>query len=261
MTGSIWDRAATHYERTGVEFFGPLGRELVARAGLRDGDRVLDVGTGRGDVLIPAAAAVGPSGQVVGVDLSPTMVGLTADDLRERGIAQASVRVGDAAAPGFAPASFDAVLGGFMLFLVPDAGMALRAYRRLLVSGGRLAVSTYGLPDPHAKDARARLRRRAGLGPDRPDVFDDAAALAALVRGTGFDDVAVEDVAVPITFRDVRQWWAWAWSVGYRGALERIAPADLPAARDDVADALAGARRPDGSLLITTGIRFTTGTA
>lgn len=260
MTGGIWDRAAAGYENAGVDFFAPLGRELVARAGLRPGERVLDVGTGRGHVLVPAALAVGATGRVTGVDLSPAMVELTAADLTGRGLAQATVRVGDAAAPDLTPGSVDAVLAGFVLFLLPDPAAALRAYRRVLVPGGRLAASTYGPPDPHADEARDRLRRRAGLAADAPDVFDDPAALAAMVEAAGFTDVAVDDVAVPVRFRDVGQWWAWAWSVGYRGALERIAPADLAAARADVAEALAPARQDDGPLLVTTGIRFTTAT-
>lgn len=261
MTGGIWDRAAATYESTGVDFFAPLGRGLVARAGLRPGEHVLDVGTGRGHVLVPAAAAVGAPGHVTGIDLSPAMVGLTAADLAARGLTQAAVHLGDAAAPDLAPGSVDAVLAGFMLFLLPDPVAALRAYRSVLRPGGRLAASTYGPPDPHADEARDRLRRRAGLGADAPDVFDDPAALMAMVRSAGFTDVAVDDVAVPVRFTDVDQWWAWAWSVGYRGALERIAPADLPAARADVSDALDGARQDDGSLLITTGIRFTTASA
>ncbi|WP_162605914.1 class I SAM-dependent methyltransferase [Jiangella aurantiaca] len=247
MTGGIWDRVAAEYESTGVDFFAPLGRELVARAGLRPGEHVLDVGTGRGHVLVPAAAAVGQTGRVIGVDLSPAMVELTAADLAGRGVTNATVHVGDAAAPDLAPESVDAVLAGFMLFLLPDPGAALHTYRSILAPGGRLAASTYGPPDPHADEARHRLRRRAGLGADAPDVFDDPAALAAMVRSAGFTDVVVDDVAVPVRFRDVDQWWSWARSVGYRGALERIAPADLPAARADVADALAGARQDDGT--------------
>ncbi|SDS68813.1 class I SAM-dependent methyltransferase [Jiangella sp. DSM 45060] len=261
MNGGIWDRAAAGYERTGVDFFAPLGRELVGRADLRPGDHVLDVGTGRGHVLVPAAAAVGGTGRVTGVDLSPAMVELTAADLAARGIAHATVRVGDAAAPGLAPASVDAVLAGFVLFLLPDPAAALRSYRSVLVPGGRLAASTYGPPDPHAEEARRRLRRRAGLGADVPDVFDDPAALAAMVTAAGFTDVVVADVAVAVRFRDAGQWWDWAWSVGYRGALERIAPADLPAARAAVAEALEPARQADGTLVITTGVRFTTALA
>lgn len=260
MTGGIWDRAAAEYENTGVDFFAPLGRELVARAEVRPGERVLDVGTGRGHVLLPAATAAGPAGAVTGVDRSPAMVDLTAADVARRGLAHVSVRVGDAAAPDVPPGSVDAVLAGFVLFLLPDVAAALGAYRSVLVPGGRFAASTYGPPDPHAEEARRRLRARAGLGEDVPDVFDDPAALAAVVRAAGFTDVVVDDVAVPVRYRDVDQWWDWAWSVGYRGALERIAPADLPAARADVADALSPARQDDGTLLVTTGIRFTTAT-
>lgn len=248
MTGGIWDRAAADYERTGVAFFAPLGRRLVARAGVAAGERVLDLGCGRGDVLIPAATAVGPTGSVVGIDLSPAMVELTAAELRTRGLTHASVCAGDAAAPGPGTGtrtdSVDVVLGGFMMFLLPDPAAALSEYRRLLVPGGRLAFSTYGAPDPRAHEARTRLRRWAGLGADEDDVFDGPPdGIAALVESAGFVRVEIEESAQPVHFGDLEHWWRWAWSVGLRGALERIPPAALPDARADVADALAPARK------------------
>src|SRR5689334_4965853 len=73
----IFDRAAPTYDQTGVEFFGPPGRELVRLAGIAAGQRVLDLGCGRGNVLFPAAEAVGPTGEVIGVDFAPGMLTAT----------------------------------------------------------------------------------------------------------------------------------------------------------------------------------------
>src|SRR4051794_13624397 len=70
----VFDRAADAYDQVGVELFGPVGRRLVALSGVKPGWRVLDVGCGRGAVLLPLADAVGPAGEVVGVDLAPRMV-------------------------------------------------------------------------------------------------------------------------------------------------------------------------------------------
>ena len=55
----VYDDVADVYDTTGVEFFTPLGRRLVEQAGMREGERVLDIGCGRGAVLLPAAEAVG----------------------------------------------------------------------------------------------------------------------------------------------------------------------------------------------------------
>ena len=96
------------------------------------GDRVLDVGCGRGAALFPAAEAVGVTGSVAGIDLVAAMVAATAADITRRGVANASVRVGDAESPEFPDRSFDAVLAGFVLFFLPDLAAALRACARLL---------------------------------------------------------------------------------------------------------------------------------
>jgi len=61
--------------------FRYFGARLVEAAGVEPGDRVLDVATGRGAVLFPAAERVGPTGEVTGIDLSPEMVRLTGADL------------------------------------------------------------------------------------------------------------------------------------------------------------------------------------
>lgn len=58
----VFEQAASSYDRTGVSYFEPFGTALVGCAGIRPGERVLDIGCGRGAVLFPAAAATGPTG-------------------------------------------------------------------------------------------------------------------------------------------------------------------------------------------------------
>lgn len=67
----VFDRAAPTYDAVAGAYHDYFGSRLVALAGLRAGDAVLDVGRGRGAVLLPAATKVGPSGRVSGIDLSP----------------------------------------------------------------------------------------------------------------------------------------------------------------------------------------------
>ncbi len=70
----VFDRAAATYDQVGVDFFRPIGRFLVSRTAPRPGERILDLGCGRGASALPAAEAVGPTGAVLATDLAPTMV-------------------------------------------------------------------------------------------------------------------------------------------------------------------------------------------
>ena len=102
---------------------------------------MLDLGCGRGHVLLPAAAAVGPTGEVVGVDFAPSMIAATTDAAKD--LPWVRVTDGDADHPGFPDGSFDVVTAGFMVFLLPDPPAAVARWARLLRPGGRLALSTF----------------------------------------------------------------------------------------------------------------------
>src|SRR6266576_6371116 len=116
---------AATYDRVGVDYFEIFGRQLVATAHLAPGERVLDIGCGRGAVLFPAADAVGAQGQVTGIDLSPGMVQATASEVEHRGLNHVDVHVMDAQGPTLPTASYDVVLAGLAIFFLPDPVVAL----------------------------------------------------------------------------------------------------------------------------------------
>src|SRR6185503_8189651 len=99
--------------------------------------------------------AAGTDGRVVGIDLAPRMVQLTAAATAH--LPQVSVRLGDAQAPAFAPGTFDVVTAGLVLFFLPDPPAALAAYRSLLRPGGRLAFSSFAANDPRYTRAMQAL--------------------------------------------------------------------------------------------------------
>ncbi|MGE5813849.1 MAG: class I SAM-dependent methyltransferase, partial [Acidobacteriota bacterium] len=81
-----WDRAAADYERYWQQQLAPAQRRLLALAGLRPGQRVLDVACGTGLVTFEAAAAVGPQGAVHATDISEAMVNHVRTEARRRGM-------------------------------------------------------------------------------------------------------------------------------------------------------------------------------
>lgn len=179
MIGTF-DAAAASYDSVGVDFFTPMGAELVRRAAVRPGEHVLDVGCGRGAVLLSAAAAAGPAGRVVGIDLAPSMVELTAASTAH--LPGVTVQVGDAQRPAFEPGTFDVVTAGLVLFFLPDPPAAVAAYRELLRPAGRLAFSSFAQFDPRYERAMKALAAHTATPRRReqaPGMFGSEASLRA----------------------------------------------------------------------------------
>lgn len=269
----IFDRASATYDQVGVDFFGPVAADLVAAAGLRPGQRVLDVGCGRGANLFAAAQAVGPAGRVTGTDLAPGMVAATRAEAQRRGLSHVEVRTGDAEAPDLPDGSLDAVLAGLVIFFLPDAPAAVRAYRRLLRPGGRLALSTFAAENDGDRTLTALVA--TALGPFLPPPPQPATpaphdprtslrtreSLSELLTGAGFTDVRFVERGYPLRFADPQRYWEWLWSAGARAALEQVPPDRLDDARAALVAGLDAIRDPAGGFTLTLEVRLTTATA
>jgi SAM-dependent methyltransferase len=152
----------------------PATRTILATAGVRPGMRVLDLGSGAGDVAFVAAGLAGPAGEVVGIDQSPDAVAKATARAAERGLSNVRFIAGDIHDP--APGGpFDAVIGRLVLMYVPDPAVVLRTQAGVLRSGGVVAPiefdlhSARSLPStPLAGQALSWLREaftRAGIDP------------------------------------------------------------------------------------------------
>lgn len=112
-------------------FFAEMTRDILVRAGLEPGMRVLDVGCGVGDVTAIAADLVGASGDVLGIDISAEALGIAEARMRASGRSQARFLASPVEAfEGLD--GFDAIIGRFILVHMPDpaavlAGLAGRA--------------------------------------------------------------------------------------------------------------------------------------
>ena len=139
-----WDLAAADYEMLWQAQLADAQTALLAAAGLRGGERVLDVACGTGLVSFAAARAVDPAGDVLGVDLSGGMVDAARERGLQRDVSNATFVRMDAEALALPDASFDVVLCALGLMYVPDPEQALREMRRVLRPGGRLVVAVWG---------------------------------------------------------------------------------------------------------------------
>jgi O-methyltransferase/aklanonic acid methyltransferase len=213
-------RVAAAFERMAPTYgsrlplFDLFGRDLVAEVQLHDGDRVLDIACGRGACLRPACEAVGRSGRVLGVDLSPQMIALTAEELRRDGISNAEVRVGDAEDLEIDDESFDAVLCGFCVPLFSQPRTALAEFRRVLRPSGRFGASTPAdrwIDYPWVFDAldevgvEHEFRRSA-----QPNPVSAPEGLSAYLGDAGFDQISITRTQRRFVFPDLEalmQWW------------------------------------------------------
>lgn len=172
----------------------PAGADLglgcgnpTAFAALRPGEVVLDLGSGAGFDCFLAAQAVGPAGHVIGVDMTPEMLGRARANAARGGYAQVEFRLGEIEALPVADASVDVVIANCVLNLSPDKARVAREAFRVLRPGGRLAVSdpvrTGELPPELLADAELYSACAAGAA----SVADWEAWLAA----AGFTDIRI----------------------------------------------------------------------
>lgn len=121
-----------------AERLAPFTERLFREAGIGPGQRVLDIGSGVGDVALLAARLVGPSGEVVGIDRDSRSIALARSRVAEVGLLNVSFVESDVSAVADSN-SFDAVVGRFILMWLHDPVSVLRSVSRLVRPGGVVA--------------------------------------------------------------------------------------------------------------------------
>jgi len=241
---------------SGLEFFDVFGRDLVAAAGIRAGERVLDLACGRGACVRPASEAVGVRGHVLGIDLSPAMVELASEDLRRNNISNAEVRVGDAESLELANDSFDVVMRGFGVFFFPEPAVAVMESRRVLRSGGRFAASTFAdgaLDYPWLADLVAEIAvgseqesqlRGAAAAMRRPLL--NAEGMSQILSETRFEGVAITTRERRFVFADLDAYLLWVRSHCVGAVLNALGEQDWERFRQACVRRLKDHQAPDG---------------
>jgi SAM-dependent methyltransferase len=122
----------------------PATRTILQTAGVRRDMRILDLGSGAGDVAFAAADLAGPAGEVVGIDQSRDAVARAAARAGQRGLPNVRFVAGDIHDP--APdGPFDAITGRLVLMYVPDPAAVLRTQAGVLRPGGIIAPIEFDL--------------------------------------------------------------------------------------------------------------------
>jgi ubiquinone/menaquinone biosynthesis C-methylase UbiE len=249
--GGVFGRAAPTYGQVGPPFFGYFGELLAERAGINPGDSLLDIATGRGAVLFPAAKLVGSTGHAIGTDLSKEMVSETQADIARQGFGNVEVQVMDAEKLDLADASFDVVTCSFGVMFFPNLTVALAEMKRVLRSGGRLAVTTWGRDDQrwawrrelgqkyaaHTKVTGIQMQAQRLVKPEE---------LREAIEAAGFTNVEVTEETYDAINADEETFWEATWSHGARAAFESMDSEPLAAYKADLFAVMQAQRETDG---------------
>ena len=206
----VWNRISDIYLRVIDQKFAPVVDAVIGRAGLKEGEDVLDLGTGTGAVAERAAAIVGPRGQVTGVDLSPDMLALARTRMEACGLTNVTLRQGRGESMPAEDHTIDVVLTSLALMYVIDRAAAAREIVRVLRPGGRLIATVWG---PPADCDIVLFQQTAGQFAGSPPVpgvgpgaLADATPFLQQLADAGIDAL-VETEMLGFDFPDFRSAW------------------------------------------------------
>lgn len=227
----LYSRVAPMYAERGPPRFAYAGRRLVELTNVASGDTVLDLGTGRGTVLLPAAERVGASGKAVGIDLSAGMVERTAATIVERELHWASVKAMDAERLDFADQSFTHVLCSYAVFFFPDVSKVLREIERVLRPDGIVGFAFERGDDPRWTWYEETLQSIGAFGRLAPvpaaGGIRREGVLVECLRSTGLCEAKEHIEEAELFYPDAQAWWESLWTHGSRRALEVLSPDEL----------------------------------
>lgn len=186
------------------ELYRVATERMVQLAKVQGGSRVLDVAAGTGEQTLVAARVVGPSGYVLAIDISASMLSVATLAAREAGLANVETRVMDAQNLDVSDDSFDAVICRLGLMLFPNPVRALMEMRRAVRPGGRVVTMVFSTADknPYFGVPLGLLSRR-GLEVQPLFSLGTPEKLQETFKASGLRKVAIHEFAVRRTFSSI----------------------------------------------------------
>lgn len=162
----------------------------ITLAALQPGQTVLDLGSGGGIDCFLAARKVGPTGRVIGVDMTPEMLAKARRNREQLGLENVEFRLGEIENLPISDNSVDVIISNCVINLSPDKPRVFQEAYRVLRPGGRLAVSDMATEGDLPETVKNNLSAWAGCIAGALDIHDYIAA----VEAAGFVDVEITPV-------------------------------------------------------------------
>ena len=238
--------------------FAPLTSVALAFAAPTIGMRVVDIGCGTGATALALAQAVGPSGHVLGVDVSRPMLTVASTRLNTERVSHADVVLADASIHAFRAHTFDLAFSRFGVMFFADPAAAFANIRPALTEGGRLvfvcwqplaANSWFSVPLDAIQPLLPPTPPADPLAPG-PFAFSDPARVRQLLGDAGYQDIAVEPHEARMPLGPLDEAVSLLSQVGPASrALGQASPDVRPALMHALHSALAQHVGPDGVVL------------
>ena len=221
---------------------------FVEFAGVRDGERVLDVGCGTGSLSATLVRVTGAS-KIVGIDPSKGFIEYARTLVTDPRV---TFELGDAQELPYADGSFDRCMALLIVNFVPDAPKAANEMRRVTRKGGVVATTMWDGSRAHELtrcfwNAAVAIDPTAKRPAERRGSYGSAEALSDLLKGAGLTDIEVTDLTMPCQFSSFDDYWLPVTEgQGPSGAyLARLSEDDRAALRERLRQDLLG-NRADG---------------
>jgi ubiquinone/menaquinone biosynthesis C-methylase UbiE len=172
----------------------------LAIASLREGQVVLDLGSGAGFDCFLAARAVGARGRVIGVDMTHEMLNKARENAQKNGFTNVEFRLGEIEALPVADNNVDVIISNCVINLSPEKQRVFNEAFRVLKSGGRLAVADMVATAPLPDDIKADWSAYTGCMAGASQISD----LEQMLRNSRFQEIKIAPKDSSKTF--IREW-------------------------------------------------------
>lgn len=223
-----YNAAADHYDDPANHYWDRFARRTLDHLAPAAGTRVLDAGCGSGAFTIPAAALVGATGEVIGVDLAAGLLALARRKAVAHGLRHVTFEERDFMAVTAGPHGFDSVVSVFSLFFVADMIGAVRHLWTLVRPGGTLVITTWGplLFEPAAGafwDSIARFRPDLRPATSPWERVSHPGALASVIASAGITGVRMVAERGQHPLNVPEDWWTIVLGSGFRATVDALA--------------------------------------